>query len=66
VTEGAAGIDAKLSNVTDCLNVPELAASDLDSGEAGFHLIGHKSYGRSSAFLLKDGIRQMETILESY
>jgi hypothetical protein len=66
VTEGAAGIDAKLSCVTDCLNVPKLAASDLGSGEAGFHLIGHKSYGRSSAFLLKDGIRQMETILESY
>ena len=66
VTEGAAGIDAKLSNVADCLNVPKLTAADLDSGEPGFHLIGHKSYGRSNAFLLKDGIRQMETILESY
>jgi hypothetical protein len=65
VTEGAAGIDAKLSNVTDCLNVPRLTAEDLDSGESGFYLIGHKSYGRSSAFLLKDGLAQMETILGS-
>jgi thioredoxin reductase len=65
VTEGAAGIDAKLSNVTDCLNVPRLTGKDLESGEPGFHLIGHKSYGRSSTFLLKDGLLQLETILES-
>jgi hypothetical protein len=65
VTEGAAGIDRKLSNVTDCLHVPQLAAEDLASGEPGFHLIGHKSYGRSSAFLLKDGLLQLETIVGS-
>lgn len=63
-TEGAAGIEAKLANATDCLNVPRLTAADLESGEPGFHLIGYKSYGRLNTFLLKDGIRQLETILE--
>jgi hypothetical protein len=65
VTEGAAGIHRALSNVTDCLSVPALAPADLFSGEDRFFLIGHKSYGRSSAFLLRDGIRQLETIVES-
>lgn len=64
ITEGAAGIERALSNVTDCLSVPKISETDLASGEPGFHLIGHKSYGRSSTFLLKDGLDQLETILD--
>ena len=64
VTEGALGIEQALSNVTDCLSVPTLKAQDLASGEPGFFMIGHKSYGRMNTFLLRDGIAQLETIVE--
>ena len=64
VSEGADGIYRALSNVTDCLSVPSLSPSDLESGEPGFYLVGAKSYGRMSTFLLKNGIEQVETILE--
>ena len=62
-TEGSASLARALSNVTDCLSVPSLAPSDLDSGEPGFHLAGAKSYGRARTFLLKNGYAQLETIL---
>ena len=62
-TEGSARLARALSNVTDCLSVPSLAAADLDSGEAGFHLAGAKSYGRMRTFLLKTGYSQLDTIL---
>jgi hypothetical protein len=64
VSEGAGGIARALSNVTNCLCAPALAAADLASGEPGFHLIGAKSYGRMSTFLLENGIAQVETILD--
>jgi hypothetical protein len=64
VSEGAAGIARALSNVTDCLAVPSLRSADLDSGEPGFHLVGAKSYGRLPTFLLRNGIAQLETILD--
>lgn len=64
VTEGAAGIERALSNVTDCLSVPRISDADLASGEPGFWLVGHKSYGRSSTFLLRDGLDQLETVLD--
>jgi hypothetical protein len=65
VSEGAAGLHAALACVTDCLSVPRLAARDLDSGEPGFALIGSRSYGRMSSFLLQDGVRQLETLLDA-
>lgn len=64
VTEGAAGIQRALSNVTDCLAVPKLGVDDLASGEPNFYMLGFKSYGRSSTFLLKNGLEQLESILE--
>lgn len=64
VSEGAAGIEAALSNVTDCLSAPKLTPDDLASGEPGFHLIGAKSYGRLTTFLIKNGIEQVESILD--
>jgi hypothetical protein len=63
-TEGTRGLHAALACAKDCLSVPEVSPADLASGEPGFHLIGSKSYGRSSAFLLKDGIRHAEMILD--
>jgi hypothetical protein len=62
-TEGAVRLTRALSNVTDCLSVPSILPSDLDSGEPGFHFAGAKSYGRSRTFLLKTGYSQLETIL---
>jgi hypothetical protein len=63
-TEGAGGLARALTCVTDCLSVPAVAPADLASGEANFHLVGHKSYGRSRAFLLRTGYAQLETILD--
>jgi hypothetical protein len=63
-TEGTRGLHAALACAKDCLSVPEVSPSDLASGEPGFHLAGSKSYGRSGAFLLKDGIRHVEMILD--
>ncbi|MEQ9495275.1 MAG: FAD-dependent oxidoreductase [Deltaproteobacteria bacterium] len=62
VSQGAAGIQRALANVTDCLAVPRIGADDLASGEPGFYMIGFKSYGRMTAFLLKDGLTQLEAI----
>jgi hypothetical protein len=64
VTEGTRGLHAALSGATDCLSLPAIAPKDLASGEPGFHLIGAKSYGRANTFLLRDGIRQVEMILD--
>jgi Pyridine nucleotide-disulphide oxidoreductase len=63
-SEGAAGIARALAGVTDCLSGPKLRAGDLDSGEPAFHLVGAKSYGRLPTFLLRNGIDQLETILD--
>lgn len=63
-SEGAGGIARKLANVTDCLAIPQLAPSDLASGEPRFHLAGAKSYGRARTFLLQTGYAQLETMLD--
>ena len=63
-TEGSRRLQAALAGATDCLSVPKVSAADLESGEPGFHLIGARSYGRSGAFLLRDGIRHVEMILD--
>ena len=63
-SEGAAGVARALAGVTDCLSTPRVRAADLDSGEPGFHLVGAKSYGRLPTFLLRNGLEQLETILD--
>ncbi len=63
-TEGPARLARALSHVTDCLSAPSVAAADLSSGEPGFHVVGAKSYGRLPTFLLRNGLVQMETILD--
>jgi hypothetical protein len=64
-SEGAARLFRALAHVTDCLSVPAVGATDLASGEPGFHLLGAKSYGRLPTFLLRTGLRQLETVLDS-
>jgi len=63
-TAGAGGLSRALANVTDCLTPPRVTPSDLASGEARFHMIGAKSYGRASTFLLQNGRVQLESILD--
>jgi hypothetical protein len=63
-SEGALGVARALAGVTDCLAVPRVHASDLDSGEPGFYLVGAKSYGRLPTFLLRNGLEQLEAVLD--
>jgi thioredoxin reductase len=63
-TEGTARLARALSNITDCLSVPSLSPSDLDSGESDFYVAGAKSYGRARTFLLKNGYAQLQTMLD--
>ena len=63
-TEGAAGLARALANVTDCLSVPAVAPAALASGEPGFAMIGARSYGRATTFLLQTGFAQIATVLE--
>jgi thioredoxin reductase len=63
VTEGGARLYRAISNITDCLSMPQVAPADLQSGEPGFYFIGSRAYGRSNGFLLKTGLAQLETIL---
>lgn len=63
-TEGTRKLHAVLCGAKDCLSVPMPKTADLESGEPGFWLIGAKSYGRANTFLLRDGIRHVEMILD--
>ncbi|HKR64312.1 MAG TPA: FAD-dependent oxidoreductase, partial [Thermoanaerobaculia bacterium] len=65
VTEGGARLYRAISNITDCLSVPQVAPIDLQSGEPNYFFVGSRSYGRSNGFLLQTGLAQLETILES-
>ncbi len=66
VSEGSRGIERALSSITDCLSVPKLKPEDLASGEPGFALLGSKSYGRLSTFLLQSGREQLETVIDGF
>jgi thioredoxin reductase len=65
VTEGGGRLYRAISSITDCLAVPAVKPDDLQSGEPGFYFVGSRSYGRSNGFLLRTGLAQLETILES-
>jgi hypothetical protein len=62
-TEGVARLERALAGVTDCLSLPSVRDEDLESGEPGFHLVGAKSYGRASTFLLQTGYDQLARIV---
>lgn len=65
VTEGGARLARAVASITDCLSVPAVQPADLQSGEPGFYFVGSRAYGRSSGFLLRTGLQQVETVLES-
>lgn len=50
----------------DCLAQPSAGVDTLRSPEPNFWLVGSKSYGRNSNFLLRSGFEQIETILGEY
>lgn len=50
----------------DCLAQPSTGIDTLRSPEPDFWVVGSKSYGRNSNFLLRSGFEQIETILEEY
>jgi hypothetical protein len=51
------------AGTSDCAKVPAFDAATLANPEPGFFILGAKSYGRSSAFLLETGYRQVAAAL---
>ena len=47
----------------DCLSQPASSAEVLTNPEPGFFILGAKSYGRNSNFLIRTGIEQVKTLL---
>jgi len=47
----------------DCLDVPAFGADVLANPEPDFFILGNKSYGRSSQFLLDTGYRQVADVI---
>lgn len=46
----------------DCLTIPSQGANALKTTEPGFFVLGAKSYGRNSSFLLKTGFEQVREV----
>lgn len=46
----------------DCLNQPTSGADTLENPEPDFYILGAKSYGRNSNFLLRTGFAQLDTL----
>lgn len=61
----AASLLAQEGN-TDCLAQEAAGIETLRSPEADFWIVGNKSYGRNSNFLLRIGFEQIEAILDEY
>ncbi|CAE7469922.1 unnamed protein product [Symbiodinium natans] len=49
----------------DCLKQVAAGADALKNPEPGFFILGSKSYGRKSSFLLKIGHEQVMTVLDA-
>ena len=47
---------------SDCLSVPAAGANTLRNPEPNFYLLGAKSYGRNSNFLLRTGFEQVRDV----
>ncbi len=56
---------AALQGATDCLDAPALGADALANPEPDFYVLGAKSYGRGSHFLLAAGYRQVAEALDA-
>jgi len=51
------------AGTSDCVKIPALGAAVLETPEPHFFVLGAKSYGRSSSFLLETGYRQVADVL---
>jgi len=51
------------ANAADCLTAPAFGADALANPEPDFYVLGHKSYGRTSHFLLETGFRQVHDVI---
>jgi thioredoxin reductase len=49
---------------SDCLTVPATGANALRNPEPGFFVLGAKSYGRNSNFLLRTGFEQVRDVFQ--
>jgi hypothetical protein len=67
-TEGPMKLAAKLMSegggTVDCLAQTSGGADVLINPEPNFFILGSKSYGRNSSFLLKIGLEQIDAVLE--
>lgn len=65
-TQGPIRLAAALLGETsqDCLAQSETGVDVLKNPEPGFFILGAKSYGRDSRFLLKTGIAQVESVID--
>lgn len=63
-TDGPIRLAAALlgSGSSDCLDQPEVCGDTLSNPEPNFFVLGSKSYGRSSHFLLEAGLKQIEQV----
>lgn len=64
-TSGPMRLAAHLLGETsaDCLAQPASGVEVLSNPEAGFFILGAKSYGRNSAFLMRTGWEQVEAVM---
>ncbi|MCS7160376.1 MAG: hypothetical protein RMJ19_07885, partial [Gemmatales bacterium] len=63
-TLGPMRLAATLFSMTgDCLQAPAIGPDTLRNPEPNLYILGAKSYGRNSAFLLQTGFAQIETVL---
>jgi len=51
------------AGTSDCAKVPAFDATTLANPEPGFFILGAKSYGRSSAFLLETGYQHVAGVI---
>lgn len=63
-TEGPIGIATALAKQpdADCLTLAACGLTDLKTTEPNFFILGSKSYGRNSQFLLKAGFQQIRDV----
>ena len=52
------------STATDCLEQESLGADTLKNPEPDFYILGSKSYGRNTAFLMRVGWEQVDQVFE--
>jgi thioredoxin reductase len=62
-SRGPMKLAAALAGSTDCLNAPAVGIDLLSNPEPNFWILGHKSYGKSSHFLLETGYKQVAEVV---